>query len=160
MWVSSTGVRKPEPLIQSELSQKEKNKYHTLMHTCGMQKKWRWWTYLQGRNRDASTEHRLGETTGEGEGGAVREGSVETHPLPWAVQPASGKALYDTRSPCSVTTGRAGKGCRVGRRFKKEACDYLSLIHVVVQQKLNKGCLLWFLTTQRCKAIVLQLNIF
>ena len=29
---------KLEPIIQSEVSQKEKNKYHILMHTCGIQK--------------------------------------------------------------------------------------------------------------------------
>ena len=27
---------KLEPIIQSEVSQKEKNKYHILMHTCGI----------------------------------------------------------------------------------------------------------------------------
>ena len=27
-----------EPIIQSELSQKEKNKYYILMHICGIQK--------------------------------------------------------------------------------------------------------------------------
>ena len=28
----------PEPVIQSEISQKEKNKYRILMHTCRIQK--------------------------------------------------------------------------------------------------------------------------
>ena len=29
-------VRNPEPVIQSEVSQKEKNKYHIVMHTYGI----------------------------------------------------------------------------------------------------------------------------
>ena len=44
-----------EPLIQSEISQKEKNKYCTLMHT-----------YIVLMNL---AENRLLDTVGEGEGG-------------------------------------------------------------------------------------------
>ena len=38
--LESTVVRQMnlEPLIQSEVSQKEKNKYHILMHLCGIEK--------------------------------------------------------------------------------------------------------------------------
>ena len=32
IWVSSDEVDEPKPIIQSEVSQKEKEKYHTLMH--------------------------------------------------------------------------------------------------------------------------------
>ena len=38
---------KLEPVIQSEVSQKEKNKYCILTHICGI--RWYWWAYLQGR---------------------------------------------------------------------------------------------------------------
>ena len=43
--------------------------------------KWYWWTYLQGRNRDADIEN-LG-THGEGEGGMNSESSIEAFPLPY-----------------------------------------------------------------------------
>ena len=43
--------------VQSEISQKEKNKYHLLMaYIWNLKKKWYWWTYLEGRNRDTDTE--------------------------------------------------------------------------------------------------------
>ena len=45
-----------EPVIHSEVSQKKKNKYHILMHENDA---WNWWTYLQGRNRDAAVENGL-----------------------------------------------------------------------------------------------------
>ena len=45
-----------ESVIQSEVSQKEKNKYCILTHTCGIQKKWYRITYLQDTNRDVDTE--------------------------------------------------------------------------------------------------------
>ena len=43
-----------ETVLQSEVSQKEKNKYHILTQICGT---WKWyrWSYLQNRNRDTET---------------------------------------------------------------------------------------------------------
>ena len=38
LWVSSNEVDELESIIQSEVSQKEKDKYHTLMHIHGIQK--------------------------------------------------------------------------------------------------------------------------
>ena len=43
-----------ELVIQSEVSQKEKNKYSILMHISGI--------YFQGRNRDAYVENELVDT--------------------------------------------------------------------------------------------------
>ena len=45
-----------ESIIQSEVTQKEKNKYHVLMHICGIWKEWYRWTYSQGGNRDPYIE--------------------------------------------------------------------------------------------------------
>ena len=50
-----------EPVRQSEVSQKEKNKYCTLTHIYGI--------YLQDSNGDADIKNRLVDTVGEGEGG-------------------------------------------------------------------------------------------
>ena len=36
IWVSSDEVDELEPIIQSEVSQKEKDKYHTLTHIYGI----------------------------------------------------------------------------------------------------------------------------
>ena len=41
-----------ETIIQSEVSQKEKNKYRILMHICGIGKNWYRRFYLQNRNRE------------------------------------------------------------------------------------------------------------
>ena len=48
-----------ETVIQSEISQKEKNKYHMLTHICGTQK-----NGLQGRNGDTDVEKKLMDTKG------------------------------------------------------------------------------------------------
>ena len=56
-----------EPVIQNEVSQKEKNKYCILTHIYGIYK----YIYLQSRYRDADIENRLIATVGEAEGGQV-----------------------------------------------------------------------------------------
>ena len=62
--------------------------------------------------------------------------------------------------PMFCDKGQVWEGMQGGTAVQEGGVRYLSLIHVVVQQKLNKGCWLWFLTTRHCKAIILQLNIF
>ena len=57
-----------EPVIQSEISQKEKNKYHINAYIWNLEK-WYRWTYLQGTNRDADVEDGPVYTAGGGEGG-------------------------------------------------------------------------------------------
>ena len=47
-----------ETVIQSEINQKEKNKYCVLMHMWNLGK-WQLNLYLQGRNRYANTENRF-----------------------------------------------------------------------------------------------------
>ena len=44
--------------------------------------KWYWWTYLQGRNRDADVENGLVDTVGEGEDGASWESSIDIWDIP------------------------------------------------------------------------------
>ena len=56
-----------ELIIQSEVSQKEKNKYHILMNIYIWNlEKWYWWIYLQGSKGDADIENRLVDTMGKG----------------------------------------------------------------------------------------------
>ena len=48
-----------EPVIDSEVSQKEKNKYiNTHTHIYNLEK-WYWWTYLQGRNGDTDVKNKV-----------------------------------------------------------------------------------------------------
>ena len=51
-----------ETVIQSEVSQKEKNRYRKLTHIWGTLKKWYRWTGLQGRNRDTDVENKRMDT--------------------------------------------------------------------------------------------------
>ena len=70
-----------EPIIQSEVSQKDKNKYHTLMHIYGIQK--------EGTNeiicREAMetqtqrTDLQTREEREEGEDGMYGESNMETY---------------------------------------------------------------------------------
>ena len=44
---------------------------------------WYWWTYLQGRDRDADIKNGLVNTAGEGEGGKNWEISIDIYILPY-----------------------------------------------------------------------------
>ena len=58
-----------ETVIQSEVSQKEKNKYHILTHIWNLKENWYRRSYLQSRNRDTDVENKRMDTKGEREGG-------------------------------------------------------------------------------------------
>ena len=61
MWINLGSV------IQTEVSQKEKNKILYIIKYIWNLEKWYWGTYLEGRNRDTETENRLVDSAGEGE---------------------------------------------------------------------------------------------
>ena len=67
-----------EPVIQSEVSQKDKNKYCINTYIW---RKWFWWTYFQGRNRDTDVENGPVDTVGEREGGWNRENNIDIFSL-------------------------------------------------------------------------------
>ena len=64
-----------EPTIQSEVSQKEKDKYH-IAYTRNLER-WYWRTYLQGIDGDAARESRLVDTAGEGVGERIERVTVK-----------------------------------------------------------------------------------
>ena len=74
-----------ERIIQSEVSKKEKNKYHILMHIyiyiyIWNLERWYWWSCFQDGNTDVDLEDRFVATVGEGEGGqADRIALKQTH---------------------------------------------------------------------------------
>ena len=61
-----------EPVVQSKVTQKEEKQISYInIHKWNLEK-WYWWTYFQGKNRDADIENRLVGTGGEGEEEAHR----------------------------------------------------------------------------------------
>ena len=105
-----------EPIMQSSVSQR---KINTSAYTWNLEK-WFWWTYLQGRNRDADIEKGLW-TEREGEVGTNGESSPDVFILPSVKLIASGSLPYSTGSlaQCRVMTWRRvaweggswGRGC-------------------------------------------------
>ena len=57
-----------EPIIQTEVRQREKQILYLNIHIWNLEK-WYRSTYLQGNTRDADIENRLVDTVGDGEGG-------------------------------------------------------------------------------------------
>ena len=69
---------KLEPIIQSEVSQKEKHQYSILMHIYGIQKDGNDNPVCETAKRDTDVQNRLLDSVGEGEGGMIWENGIET----------------------------------------------------------------------------------
>ena len=115
-----------ESVIQSEVSQKEKNKCCILTHIYSLEK-WCRWTYLQGRNSDADLENRH-EDAGLGEGEVGQMGSVALTYIRYHVSNRwlVGSFCVAWGAQLSLVAlwwpGRGDVG--VGGRFKREGCMY------------------------------------
>ena len=86
---------KLEPIIQSEVSQKEKHQYSILMHIYGIQK--------DGNDdpvckteKDTDVLNSLLDSVGEDEGGMIWENGTETCKLSHVKQIASPGSMHDT----------------------------------------------------------------
>ena len=75
-----------EPIIQSEVSQKEKDTYCILMHIMEFSKMV---LMMQVSKGDTDVKNRLLNSVGEGEGGIIWENSTETCTLPYVKQMTS-----------------------------------------------------------------------
>ena len=72
-----TSWMKLEPIIQSDVSQKEKYQYGILTHIYGIQKDGN--DDLMGRTtKETDVKNRLLDSGGEGEGGMIRKNNIET----------------------------------------------------------------------------------
>ena len=74
---------KPEPVIQSEVSQKEKHQYtnvYTNAYIWNLERWWQW-PYMWDSERDTDVKNRLLNSVGEGKGGMIWENSIETYIL-------------------------------------------------------------------------------
>ena len=122
-----------EPIIQSEVSQKEKYKYHILTHIYGIQK--------DGINEficRAAMEKQTQRTDLRTCRGQERVRCMERVTwkltLPHVKQIANGNLLYDSGNSNrgSVSTQRGGMEREMGGRFKRWGHMYTQLIHVDV----------------------------
>ena len=131
-----------EPTIQSEVSQKEKNKHCVLTQTWNLER-WYWWICLQGSNGDA--ENRLVHTVGKERVGWTERGALRyIHYHMQNRQPVGIRCMMQgAQTRYSVTTEEWDG---VGGRLTEGTYVYLWLIHVDVWQE----------PTQYCKAIILQ----
>ena len=87
---------KLEPIIQNEVSHKEKHQYSLLTHIYGIYKddpicEIGWWSYMWDSKRDTDVKNRLLNYVGEGKGGIIWENSIERCILPyvkWIISPS------------------------------------------------------------------------
>ena len=84
-----------EPIIQSEVSQKEKHQYSILMHIYGIQK--------DGNNnpvcetaKETDVQNSLLDSVGEGKGGMIWENGIETCILSYVKRIASPGSMHET----------------------------------------------------------------
>ena len=84
---------KLEPIIQSEVSQKEKHQYNINAYIWNLE---RWWPYMQYSKRDTDVNNRLLDSVGEGKGGMIWENSVEMCILSYVKQIASPGSMHET----------------------------------------------------------------
>ena len=70
--------KKWEPIIQSEVSQKEKHQYSILGHIYGIQKDRNENPECKAAKRDPDVLNSLLDSVGEGEGGMIWENGTET----------------------------------------------------------------------------------
>ena len=66
-----------EPVIQNEVSQKEKKQIMCINPYIWNLEKWSQWTYLQHKNRDVDVDNRLVDTVREEEGEMNWESSID-----------------------------------------------------------------------------------
>ena len=99
---------KLEPIIQSEVSQKEKHqkkKKRKKERKTRIQyinayiwnlERWQRWPYMWDSKRDIYVKNRLLDSVGEGEGGMIWENSIETCILPYVNYIASPGSMHET----------------------------------------------------------------
>ena len=144
-------MRWMKPIIQTEISQKEKGKYCNINAYIWNLERWKWWPYMQVDKGDTDINNRVLHSVGEDKGGMIWEKSFETCTLPYVKQMISASSMHEAGhlkpvlrdNPEGWGGDRCGRGVQGGRT---PVC--LWPIHVAVWQKLS----------QYCKVIILQLK--
>ena len=106
---------KLKPIIQSEVSQKEKHQYSILTHIYGI-----WKDGNDNPVCETAKETQMYRTVfwtlGEGEDGMIWENGIETCILSYVKRISSPGSMHDTG--CSGMTQRDGMGREVGAGFR------------------------------------------
>ena len=97
---------------------------------------------MQNRKRDTDVQNRLLDSVGEGEGGMIRENSIETCTLSSVTQIASPGLMHETSAQgwCTGMTLRDGMGRKVGGGLGWGTHVNPWLIHINVWQKPLQCC--------------------
>ena len=86
---------KLEPIIQSEVSQKEKHIQYINTYIWNLER-WEWWPYMRDRKRDTDVKNRIWGPVGEGKDRMIWENSIETCVLPYVKQITSSGSMHET----------------------------------------------------------------
>ena len=124
-----------DPIIQSEVSQKENDRYRILMHIYRIQKKWYSKIDLQGSYEETDIENKIMDMERGQKKVRCMEGVTWKLTLPYTKQIAEGNLLYGSGNSnrASVSTQKGGRWREMGGSFKREGIHvYLWLIHVEV----------------------------
>ena len=120
-----------EPIIQSEISQKEKNKSISCINTYIWNlERWYWWTYVQGSNRDADREQTCEHSGREETVGQMERVAWNIHTTVCKIDQFSSvqslrrihslrpHGLQHTKPPClSPTPGAYSDSCPLSRWY-------------------------------------------
>ena len=143
-----------EPITQSEVSQKEKQKqwWYTNAYRQTLER-WYWWAYLQSSRGDTDIENRLTDTAGEGRrrGWEVGESNRETYITICKIDSQWEFALWLRELTSRLDNNLEGwDGEEEWGMFKWEPTWVnLWLIHIDA----------WLKPMHYCRAIILQLKI-
>ena len=106
---------KLEPIIPSEVSQKDKDQYGILTHIYGILKDG-YYNHICKTEKETDVQNRLLDSVGEGEGGMFRENSIETSILSRVKQITSPGWMHETGAQgwCTGKTQRDGMEREIG----------------------------------------------
>ena len=111
---------KLEPIIQSEVSQKDKHQYSILMHIYRILNDGNDNPICKTEKRDTDVQNRLWNSVGEGEGEMFGENSIETSILSRVKQITSPGWMHEVSAQgwCTGKTQKDGIGREVGGGFR------------------------------------------
>ena len=125
-----------EPIIQSEISQKENDKY-----CIWNLERWYQWSYTQG---DTDVKNRLLDSVGEGEDGMIWENSIEIYAARDVQQKTSAESAVWSREPTASALWQSGetgwRGSWAGGFMMEATHVYLFIgIHVPIHKTYGKN---------------------
>ena len=118
-WATFTSLMKwmkLEPMIQTEVSQKERQILYINSYVWNLERRYQW-SYMQGSTGDTDVKNRLLDSVREDEGGMIWENSVETCVLLYAKQMPSAWSMREAgHSELVLWDNPEGQGGEGGER--------------------------------------------